>query len=86
MDKWVRESIEKGLSLWILFIGHITFLFVTRPSSANSNFPFHIRTCQVVPIDGEGQGHSYEPRDRTATTLFTLSHSPPPAYNSTVTQ
>lgn len=120
MDKWIRESLEKGnfkfvifivlerknfkkfhknhyfeklkhfflfagLSLWIVFIGHVTFLFVTRPSSANSNFPFHIRTTQVVPIDS-GQGHSYEPRGRTTTTLFTLSHSPPPQYNTNITE
>ncbi|OXU22806.1 hypothetical protein TSAR_004610 [Trichomalopsis sarcophagae] len=77
IDKWVRESVVKGSSLWVIFVGHLTFLYVTRPSSANTNFPFHIRTCQVVPIGGEGQGHAYEPQSRTAMTIFTLSHSPP---------
>lgn len=77
IDKWVRESVVKGSSLWVIFVGHLTFLYVTRPSSANTNFPFHIRTCQVVPIGGEGQGHAYEPQSRTAMTLVTLSHSPP---------
>ena len=77
VDKWVRESVVKGSALWVIFVGHVTFLYVTRPSSANSNFPFHIRTCQVVPVGGEGQGHSYEPRSQTAMTLFTVSHSPP---------
>ncbi|XP_058792801.1 transmembrane protein 145-like isoform X1 [Phymastichus coffea] len=76
VDKWVRESVVKGCTLWVIFVGHITFLYVTRPSSANSNFPFHIRTCQVVPIGGDGQAHSYEPQTTTPITLFTLSQSP----------
>ncbi|XP_011499139.1 PREDICTED: transmembrane protein 145 isoform X1 [Ceratosolen solmsi marchali] len=74
-DKWIRESIVKGSSLWVIFIGHATFLYVTRPTSVNNNFPFHIRTFQVVPIGGDGQGHSYELHSQTPTTLFNLSHS-----------
>ncbi|KAJ8687751.1 hypothetical protein QAD02_023545 [Eretmocerus hayati] len=78
VDKWVRESVVKGCSLYVIFVGHLTFLYVTRPSSANNTFPFHIRTFQVVPIGGEGQSHSYEPRTQTATTVFTISQAPPP--------
>jgi hypothetical protein len=76
-DKWIRESIVKGSSLWVIFVGHATFLYVTRPSTANNNFPYHIRTCQVVPIGGEGQGHSYELHSRTAMTFLNHSRSTP---------
>ncbi|KAF7405092.1 hypothetical protein HZH66_003998 [Vespula vulgaris] len=64
VDKWIRESVVRGCSLWIVLVGHATFLYVTRPTIANSRFPFHIRTCQVVPVGGNGQNHSYEPRFR----------------------
>ncbi|XP_012232288.1 transmembrane protein 145-like [Linepithema humile] len=76
VDNWVRESVAKGSSLWIVFLGHITFLYVTRPSVNNKRFPFHIRTFRVVPIGGHGQDHSYEPGPRTAVTAFTISRTP----------
>ncbi|XP_014228558.2 transmembrane protein 145-like [Trichogramma pretiosum] len=80
VDKWVRESVVKGFSLWVVFVGHCMFLYVTRPSTANSNFPFHIRTFQVVPIAGEGQGNSYEPNGRSPHIVmryFTVTNSQP---------
>ncbi|XP_046142437.1 transmembrane protein 145-like isoform X1 [Osmia bicornis bicornis] len=82
VDEWIRESVAKGCSLWIVFLGHIIFLYITRPSMANKRFPFHIRTCQVMPIAGDGQDHSYEPRVRTAGSAFTISHLPPPTLQS----
>ncbi|XP_076659282.1 transmembrane protein 145 [Halictus rubicundus] len=78
VDDWIRESVAKGCSLWIVFVGHVVFLFITRPSMANKRFPFHIRTCQVMPIGGDGQDHGYEPRLRTMNAAFTISHLPPP--------
>ncbi|KYN09286.1 hypothetical protein ALC57_18615 [Trachymyrmex cornetzi] len=75
IDQWVRESVAKASSLFIVFLGHILFLYVTRPSVNNKRFPFHIRTFQVVPIGGYGQDHSYEPTSRTAT-VFTITRSP----------
>ncbi|KAK0088178.1 hypothetical protein PV325_012845 [Microctonus aethiopoides] len=72
VDKWVRQSVVKGCSLWIIFLGHAMFLFVTRPATNNKRFPFHIRTCQVVPIT-VGQNHNYEPRRNAATAgIFTV--------------
>lgn len=73
VDKWIRESVVRGCSLWIVLVGHATFLYVTRPTIANSRFPFHIRTCQVVPIGGNGQNHSYEPKFRKVVSAFTIS-------------
>ncbi|KOC63728.1 Transmembrane protein 145 [Habropoda laboriosa] len=82
VDEWVRESVAKGCSLWIIFMGHIIFLYITRPSMANKRFPFHIRTCQVMPIGGDGQDHSYEPHIRTTTSAFTISHLTPATLQS----
>ncbi|KYN08484.1 PREDICTED: transmembrane protein 145-like [Cyphomyrmex costatus] len=76
VDAWVRESMAKGSSLFIVFLGHLLFLYVTRPSVNNKRFPFHIRTFQVVPIGGHGQDHSYEPGPQTAITTFTITRSP----------
>ncbi|CAK9813106.1 Transmembrane protein 145 [Anthophora quadrimaculata] len=82
VDEWVRESVAKGCSLWIVFMGHVIFLYITRPSMANKRFPFHIRTCQVMPIGGDGQDHSYEPHVRTTTSAFTISHLTPATLQS----
>ncbi|XP_034940292.1 transmembrane protein 145-like [Chelonus insularis] len=71
VDKWIRESVVKGCSLWIVFVGHALFLYVTRPASSNERFPFHIRTCQVVPI-AIGQDHYYEPRRTNTASVFTI--------------
>ncbi|OAD55784.1 hypothetical protein WN48_04314, partial [Eufriesea mexicana] len=82
VDEWVRESFAKGCSLWIVLMGHIVFLYITRPSMANKRFPFHIRTCQIMPVGGEGQDHSYEPYVRTASSAFTVSHLQPSTLQS----
>ncbi|XP_057328471.1 transmembrane protein 145-like isoform X1 [Microplitis mediator] len=72
VDKWVRQSVVKGCSLWIIFVGHAMFLYVTRPTSSNPRFPFHIRTWQVVPI-AVGQNHNYEPRRGDTAAIFTIN-------------
>ncbi|XP_011310566.1 transmembrane protein 145-like [Fopius arisanus] len=72
VDKWIRESVVKGCSVWIMFLGHVVFFLITRPASSNERFPFHIRTFQVGPVY-VGGNHNYEPRrGATATTVFTV--------------
>ena len=34
---------------FVTFMGHFVFLFLTRPSAHNKNFPYHVRTTQVAP-------------------------------------
>lgn len=89
VDRWVRESVVKGGNLWVIFVGHITFLYVTRPAAANINFPFHIRTNQIVPISGEGQSHGYEPEhqvDLDMTTQIDHNIPRPIGFISTISQ
>ncbi|CAB3373468.1 Hypothetical predicted protein [Cloeon dipterum] len=47
VDKWVRETVWCGASHTIALAGHIAFCVLTRPSRANANFPYHVRTSQV---------------------------------------
>jgi len=47
VDKWVREKIMFAVQKSIALIGFIAFLLLTRPSNANKNFPYHVRTSQI---------------------------------------
>ncbi|KAK8719339.1 hypothetical protein OTU49_014100 [Cherax quadricarinatus] len=56
IDKWVREKVVNGVELSITLLGHIFFLFLTRPSAANRNFPYHVRTTQISALELSGTG------------------------------
>ncbi|XP_075549074.1 transmembrane protein 145-like [Dermacentor variabilis] len=47
VPKWMREKVINFVELMVIFFAHIVFLILTRPSKANKNFPFHVRTTQV---------------------------------------
>ena len=32
---------------FIVFLGHVVFLLLTRPNAHNKNFPYHVRTTQI---------------------------------------
>lgn len=32
---------------FVLFLGHVVFLLLTRPAAHNENFPYHVRTTQI---------------------------------------
>eukprot|EP00061_Rhincodon_typus_P006346 g26900.t1 len=51
IPKWVREKIVNGIQLGIYLYAHAIFLVITRPSAANKNFPYHIRTSQIGTVD-----------------------------------
>ncbi|XP_013394089.1 transmembrane protein 145 isoform X2 [Lingula anatina] len=51
INLWVREKVVNGVELCVSFVGHFIFLILTRPSAANKNFPFHVRTTQVGVMD-----------------------------------
>ncbi|XP_042227156.1 transmembrane protein 145-like isoform X2 [Homarus americanus] len=56
IDKWVREKVVNGVDLGITLLGHGFFLFLTRPSAANSNFPYHVRTTQIMALEASTTG------------------------------
>eukprot|EP00064_Thunnus_orientalis_P011637 superscaffoldBa00001697_g11668 len=47
IPRWAREKIVNGIQLGIHLYAHIVFLVITRPSAANKNFPYHVRTSQI---------------------------------------
>ncbi|XP_068685269.1 transmembrane protein 145-like [Montipora foliosa] len=47
IPKWQRAQVVNGLEWGISFLAHCVFLVITRPSAANLNFPFHMRTNQI---------------------------------------
>lgn len=47
IPKWERAQIVNGIDWCISILAHAVFLVITRPSAANSNFPFHMRTNQI---------------------------------------
>ncbi|CAL8118713.1 unnamed protein product [Orchesella dallaii] len=47
IDKWVREKVAISIQHFCMFVGHLIFLMLTRPSAANKSFPYHVRTTQV---------------------------------------
>uniref|UniRef100_A0A0N5C3Q7 GpcrRhopsn4 domain-containing protein n=1 Tax=Strongyloides papillosus TaxID=174720 RepID=A0A0N5C3Q7_STREA len=51
LDNWVREEVVNFVDCALLTYGHLGFLFLTIPSSANKNFPYHVRTTQVCDIN-----------------------------------
>ncbi|XP_043540496.1 transmembrane protein 145, partial [Chiloscyllium plagiosum] len=51
IPKWVREKVVNGIQLGIYLYAHTVFLVITRPSAANHNFPYHVRTSQIGTVD-----------------------------------
>ncbi|XP_048775733.2 transmembrane protein 145-like [Ostrea edulis] len=47
IKQWAREKIVNGVDQMIMMLGHVTFLILTRPSAANKNFPYTVRTTQI---------------------------------------
>lgn len=56
IDKWVREKVVNGVELTVTLTGHIFFLILTRPSAANRNFPYHVRTSQITALEDSSSG------------------------------
>ncbi|XP_054711897.1 transmembrane protein 145-like [Uloborus diversus] len=55
VPKWVREKLLNAVELFISIVAHLIFFILTRPSKANKNFPYHVRTSQIgVMLQGNG--------------------------------
>ncbi|XP_062032863.1 transmembrane protein 145 isoform X2 [Lepus europaeus] len=58
IPKWAREKIVNGIQLGIHLYAHGVFLIMTRPSAANKNFPYHVRTSQIASAGTPGPAGS----------------------------
>ncbi|XP_040566711.1 transmembrane protein 145 [Lepeophtheirus salmonis] len=47
ISEWVREKVVVSVEHFVVLIGQIFFLLITRPSINNRNFPYHVRTSQI---------------------------------------
>lgn len=91
IDNWVREKVVNAVELIIICSGHVFFLYLTRPTAANTNFPFHVRTSQISVMEQTLSGtagnnnldafsrHTYAPGPhlRTPTELFVVQETAP---------
>ncbi|KAK7147361.1 hypothetical protein R3I94_010012 [Phoxinus phoxinus] len=60
ISRWAREKIVNGIQLGIHLYAHIVFLAITRPSAANKNFPYHVRTSQIGILLSSPKGKGAE--------------------------
>ncbi|XP_074874860.1 LOW QUALITY PROTEIN: transmembrane protein 145 [Buteo buteo] len=75
IPKWAREKIVNGIQLGIHLYAHAVFLVMTRPSAANKNFPYHVRTSQIGSAEG-GAAAKFPPRHGYGNVTF-ISDSVP---------
>ncbi|KAM9250328.1 transmembrane protein 145 [Cariama cristata] len=75
IPKWAREKIVNGIQLGIHFYAHAVFLVMTRPSAANKNFPYHVRTSQIGSAEA-GAAAKFPPRHGYGNVTF-ISDSVP---------
>ncbi|KAJ6223065.1 hypothetical protein RDWZM_001610 [Blomia tropicalis] len=85
IPKYMREKIINAVELAIAFKAHLIFFFLTRPSRANKNFPFHVRTTQIAIMEKAGNtgdngtlehftNYKYAPTRHTPLSIFALSN------------
>ncbi|PFX15240.1 Transmembrane protein 145 [Stylophora pistillata] len=77
IPKWERAQIVNGIDWCISILAHAVFLVITRPSAANSNFPFHMRTNQIGIQEAAPSG----PTDNGVAYYTPPLPSAPPPYS-----
>nr|XP_046911508.1 transmembrane protein 145-like [Dermatophagoides farinae] len=83
IPKWMREKIINAVELIIAFKAHLIFFYLTRPSRANKNFPFHVRTTQISIMEKTGNiesgtlehfnNYKYAPTRSTPIDVFAIT-------------
>lgn len=67
IEDYQREQIVNGIEWSVSLISCVFFMMLTRPSAANTNFPFHMRTCQIGVTQPDGDNdiscYAYAPND-----------------------
>ncbi|ESO00944.1 hypothetical protein HELRODRAFT_100932 [Helobdella robusta] len=63
LDLWVREKVANGIFHTINFFGYAFLLFLTRPSKANKNFPYHIKATQIAAMQEDSNSDNNNNND-----------------------
>nr|XP_047130393.1 transmembrane protein 145-like isoform X2 [Hydra vulgaris] len=86
-ESYMRAQVMNAVDRTIAFMASVFFLVLTRPSQANTNFPYHVRTSQIGimennnPSDKENfDQHMYAPaidlnENQKITVLFSVIKS-----------
>ncbi|XP_065644478.1 transmembrane protein 145 isoform X4 [Hydra vulgaris] len=86
-EPYMRAQVMNAVDRTIAFMASVFFLVLTRPSQANTNFPYHVRTSQIGimennnPSDKENfDQHMYAPtidlnENQKITVLFSVIKS-----------
>uniref|UniRef100_A0A915KNH6 Transmembrane protein n=1 Tax=Romanomermis culicivorax TaxID=13658 RepID=A0A915KNH6_ROMCU len=68
----MREKIINGIEKFLICIAYVFFLILTRPSAANSNFPYHVRVNQIGSLDTAVVDENPDVRDHLPHHLYEL--------------
>ncbi|CAJ0609473.1 unnamed protein product [Cylicocyclus nassatus] len=71
LDNWVREGVINIVDNCVISYGYVVFLYISWPSNANENFPFHIRTTQI-DVNFDPQNAYQAKEEETVTSAIPL--------------
>ncbi|KAJ7382299.1 hypothetical protein OS493_035880 [Desmophyllum pertusum] len=81
IPKWERAQIVNGIDWSISIIAHFVFMVITRPSAANVNFPFHMRTNQNWHSKEASPSQTWQKRWIGILHCLSPPNAPPPYYS-----
>lgn len=58
---WVKQFVAFITSSSVSLVGHLFFLFLTRPTKGNKLFPYHVKTNQIVciPVSADNEKQNF---------------------------
>ncbi|XP_057301607.1 transmembrane protein 145-like [Hydractinia symbiolongicarpus] len=62
IDAYMRAQIMIMVDRSVAFVASLFFLILTRPSAANKNFPYHVRTSQIGIVDDTDSPQNFDHR------------------------
>ena len=81
LEAHYRMKVVYGIEIGLSFLSFAYFLFLTRPTKANRNFPFHIKTNQVAAMEATKTGDF--PHDQSNNSDTSISSQETPMENFT---
>lgn len=79
----MRQFVGFLIEIIVVFIGHLIFLILIRPTAENKLFPFHVKTTQICSnpegnyphhVENDGGNKQLGDAKENITTLFTLAN------------
>jgi hypothetical protein len=73
VEDHIRQFAAFVVQSFIVFAGHAYFLVLTRPTSENKTFPYHVKTTQIglnVDKNSEKENFPHHNEDQAGNTAF----------------